>query len=331
MGHAHTPLAGFVDQRQAREQGRVFPELGPHHCQMPLVDLEDDVEMTRQHTAHHFQWPGFKRLGHQGVIGIGEDARAHRPGIGPFQAMHVEQQTHQFRHGNGRMGIVQMHRDLVRQLLEVDVLAHVARQDVLHRRAGEEELLTQPQFAALIAGIVGVEHTRDVFREILGAHRAHVIALIEQRKVERLGGLGMPQAQRTDGACAMAGHDDVVGHRQHHLGVDPMGAVFVASYPAAEADFIGGVGAREFPRVPELQPVVGLLDLITVQDTLREHAVVVADAVADARQAERRHGIQEARREASQTTVTERRIGLLLAHFFEIDTKLAHSGRELVI
>jgi hypothetical protein len=54
-----------------------------------------------------------------------------------------------------------------------------------------------------------------------------------------------------------------------------------------------------------------------VLDVLREHAVFVADAVAERRQAQRGHRIQEAGRQPAQAAVAQRRVGLAVGHVFQ--------------
>ncbi len=54
-----------------------------------------------------------------------------------------------------------------------------------------------------------------------------------------------------------------------------------------------------------------------VHDVLREHAVLVADAVAEGGQAERRHRVEEAGRQPPQAAVAQRRVGFLLLHVLE--------------
>ena len=60
-----------------------------------------------------------------------------------------------------------------------------------------------------------------------------------------------------------------------------------------------------------------MLDLPAVDDGLREHAVLVADAVAERRQAERGHRIQKARRQPAQAAVAQGGVGLLLLDVFQ--------------
>jgi hypothetical protein len=66
-------------------------------------------------------------------------------------------------------------------------------------------------------------------------------------------------------------------------------------------------------------PVVGLLVLPAVAHGLLEDAVLVAQAGAHARNAERRHRIQEARRQPAEPAVPETRVRFLLDDLGGID------------
>jgi hypothetical protein len=77
------------------------------------------------------------------------------------------------------------------------------------------------------------------------------------------------------------------------------------------------VGARELPRRTVLQPGFGLLDLLAVEDRLREHAVLVANAIAPGGQPDGGHRIEEAGRQATEAAVAERRIGFAFHHLVE--------------
>jgi hypothetical protein len=85
----------------------------------------------------------------------------------------------------------------------------------------------------------------------------------------------------------------VVGHGEHLLRRLPdtaNAAVFrglVARRPG-EAYRIGRFGTLEFPRVADMQPVLGNLVLRPVDDHLAEQPVIIADPVTDGRQRQAR-------------------------------------------
>ena len=126
--------------------------------------------------------------------------------------------------------------------------------------------------------------------------------------------------------AAPADDRGVVGDRQHPLGrmPDVMLAAVVAELAldrAAEADLVGDLGALELPGIAERQPVLRLLDLPAVVEQLPEQAVLIADAVAEAGDPDRRHALHEAGGEPAEAAVAERGVGLDLAHPVEIDVE----------
>ncbi len=154
------------------------------------------------------------------------------------------------------------------------------------------------------------------FSEIdLVIDRAVVVAAVEDGEVERLRCLGFPQPQRVRGVDAVAEDRRVVRHAVHVLVRHPahaQAAVLVgeALGVAAELHFDRPLGARDFPGIAEAQPLVGLLELPAVDDLLLEDAELVADAVADGRDLECRHRIEEARGETAEAAVAEARARL---------------------
>jgi len=74
------------------------------------------------------------------------------------------------------------------------------------------------------------------------------------------------------------------------------------------------------------------LDLPAVDDGLAEHAVVVADAVAIAGDAQRGHAVEKARGQPPQTAVAQRGIRLQIGQGVHVQTelgqRLTQRGRE---
>ena len=100
---------------------------------------------------------------------------------------------------------------------------------------------------------------------------------------------------------------------------------------AAEADGLRLLVARQLPGVAELQPVVVLLDLAAAVDLLLEHPEVVADAVPDGRQLQRRQRVHEAGRQAPEAAVAETGIPLALEDLPELEPVVGrHLHRRVV-
>ena len=115
----------------------------------------------------------------------------------------------------------------------------------------------------------------------------------------------------------------------HVPGRQPAGAgaaiaVDVLLGGAAEVDLDGAVGVRELPGGAEGEPRVGHLDLAPLFEGLTEDAVLVADAVADARHVHRRERVDEAGGEAAETTVAEAGLDLLGTQEIEVEAERRH-------
>ena len=208
--------------------------------------------------------------------------------------------------------------------------------EVAHRAGDEEVLLLQAQLLALRRGVLGVEHHRDLLGEGLVAHGLDVVAGVELGEVEGAGRLGAPQPQRVDAPVAVAGDHVVVGHAEDVPVRTPSGCaravvVGVLLGAAAELHAHGVLGVRELPRVAELQPRVGVLDLPAVDERLAEDAVLVADAVADAGHRHRRERVDEAGREPAQSAVAEARLDLLPAQGAQRDAQLPEALLDDVV
>src|SRR5262249_60403720 len=107
------------------------------------------------------------------------------------------------------------------------------------------------------------------------------------------------QPRHVGGVPGPAGDRRVVGPRPPALGRIPesaRGRVTAAEiFPrAAEADRVGGLAVVELPRIAAREPFLGQLLLPAVVDALLEQTVLVADAVAIGRDAERRQAVHVA-------------------------------------
>ena len=135
VGHAYAPAMGFVDDGHALKPFGVAGEAVHDVLQEAVIDFIDDLQMTRQHGLEQAHRPGFQRFRHQGVIGVGEGAGGNVPGLIPVQTVDVHQQAHQFRNGDGGVGVVELDRHLVRQRLEgIVMLADSGRECPAARR-----------------------------------------------------------------------------------------------------------------------------------------------------------------------------------------------------
>ena len=110
------------------------------------------------------------------------------------------------------------------------------------------------------------------------------------------------------------------------LGRIPDIAAITAFDMALEADGIGAFGAGELPRVFLRQPVFRGLDLTTAFKPLAEQPMLIADAIAVGRAAQRGHRFHEARRQPPKPAVPQRRVRLIPDHRAQV---LPHGGHRV--
>ena len=111
------------------------------------------------------------------------------------------------------------------------------------------------------------------------------------------------------------GHIVRYSHNRHRILVHELEAAvrhLLHVGVAVEFDVDGFIRLAILPCEAVLQPVIRDLDLRTVDDLLLEQAVLITDAAAMARQAMRRHGVDEAGCETAEAAVAEAGIRLLL-------------------
>ncbi len=86
----------------------------------------------------------------------------------------------------------------------------------------------------------------------------------------------------------------------------------------AEIHFKGDLRALDLPRVSEVKPLVGLLDLPAVLDFLVEDPEFVPDTVSDCLDFQGGQGIHETGRQPPEAPVSQTRLLFLLNECIEI-------------
>ena len=267
VGHAHLALAPFLDQGEALQQLRLPRVADPHHAQEAGVDLVDDRELARQQLAEELQAPGLEGLGQQGVVRVADRRGGDAPGGVPVDPVFIDEKPHQLRHGDGGVGVVELHRELVVELGGGHALALEDAEHVLQGAGHKEDLLAESQPLALLHLVVGIEHLGEGFRLHLLQHGAGVVAGVEGGEIEGFRRLGTPEPQGVGGVNAAAEDRGVVGHADHGV--------------AADLHRIAPFRPDHLPGVAAGQPGVGALLLAFRADLLTEDPEFVADAIAN--------------------------------------------------
>ena len=262
-----------------------------------VVDLLDDLEVTRQQFADELGRPHFQGFRKQGVAGVVEGLVGNRPGGVPIVAILVHEHAHELRDADDRVGVVELEGDLVREGGQIRlVLARVEDADGVVDGGGHEEvLLLEAQSLALRGGVFRVQDLGDVLGLDLRLDGVEVLRLVEGEQVELVVALGGPQAQGVHAAGGVARNHVVDRDGAHGPSRLPdLLAVLLDDF-AAEGDLLIAVVVDVAPRLLVGQPVIRGFDLLAVLvEFLLEDAVLVLDAVAECRHAEGGEGVDEA-------------------------------------
>jgi hypothetical protein len=192
IGHADLALARFIDEADAGRASLIAGKAQADSVHQPPIDLVDDLQLARQHQLEPGHRPILERFGQQRVIGVGQGPLRDIPGLVPTEALVVEQDPHQLRHGHGRMGIVELDGGLVGKRGKIAVEAAEAPHEIAEGAGDQEIFLDEAQPLAHGRRIVGIEHTGQRFRGQRLRHRAHEVPMAEFLEIEIVGRRSRP-------------------------------------------------------------------------------------------------------------------------------------------
>ena len=330
VGHAH----GVASVDGHVLDGVLVDALGLELVLELRVDLLDDLKVTRQQLADQAGRPDLKGLRQQGVAGVVEGLGGDGPRGIPVVAVLIDEDAHELGDADHRVGVVELEDDLVRESRQIRlVLARVEDADGVVQGGGDEEvLLLKAQFLADLGGVFRVENLGDVLGLDLRGHGFHVLGAVEGEQIELVVALGAPQAQGVHAAGLVAGDQVVHRHGAHGpCGLPGLGAVGVLDDLAAEGDLLVAVVVDVAPRLFVGQPVVRGFDLLAVLvELLLEDAVLVLDAVAEGRHAQRGEGVDEAGGQTAEAAVAEARLVFGVDDVLDLEAEGFHGLVELL-
>ena len=296
------------------------------HVEEPAaVDLVDDHVDARQKRLEHVDRPLLKRLRHDRVVRVRHRVLRDRPRLVPLEALLIDEDAHELRDAERGMRVVDVDGDFLREVVQVHARLLEMAHDALHAGRDEEILLDEAHAAAVVRAVIRVEVLRDGLDELAVFVLLAALLLREHAVVGEVAvDLRVPEAQRVDRMVVVADDRHVVRHRhdRQRVLVDELQRAVLELLHigiAVELDIDRLIRLAVLPGEAVLEPVVGDLDLVAVNDLLLKEAVLVADAAAVARQAVCCHRVDEAGREPAEAAVAEAGVRLLLVRLGEID------------
>ena len=218
--------------------------------------------------------------------------------------MLIKQQAHKFRHGQSRMGVVDMHGRTARQF-DKTVMSEMIPQNALQPCRYKEILLLEAQDFAVSGGVIRVEDIGYGFNRSFGINSALAVAATRSTGQMADGRFGAPQAQFVDSAVLITESRNVIGNSVYGFTVAVRHSHRLVRMPV-------------FPDItPFLKPVVGVLHLIAVNDSLLEKPVTVPQTAAVAGKAHGCHAIQITGRQAAQSAIADTGVLFLIFQSFQ--------------
>ena len=106
VAHVDSLHAVLLDHRHATNSVHVARKLGLHIFQVSIIDLIDDLQVSRQNDAQTTNGPSLQCLGQQSVIGVRAGSGREVPRLVPREALGVDQDAHELGYGQRRMRVV---------------------------------------------------------------------------------------------------------------------------------------------------------------------------------------------------------------------------------
>ena len=292
LRHVHLGHLGIPRIRPQNAPSRLhFMTACLHFLAEADINLPDDLHQLRANRGKQRQIPLFQCFLHHRMVGVGKGFPSNIEGGFEVHTI-LTQQANQLRNRHHGMGIVQLRcMFLGKESVIAAVPRLVAAQQILQRSRHQHILLLHPQLLAFLLRIIGVQELGNVLCLVLVAGRLGILLLIEQRKINFVKALALPQAQGTDVLCAIADDGHIIRHSQHIAGL--------------HFHRYGKVVPANAPRISPLGPVIRLFMLPTVHKALLKQAVTIPKAVAGQRNLMGHCTIQEAGCQPSQAAVAE--------------------------
>ena len=145
------------------------------------------LKLARQQRLEPRHRPFFERFGQQRMVRVGQCPLRQIPSFIPAKLGVIQEDAHEFRHGEGGMRIVELHRHFVRQRGPL-ISSRPEPADCVRECASDKEIfLQEAQLFPLGSRIVGIKHAGNGFGGKRLGERADKVAATELLEVEDSG------------------------------------------------------------------------------------------------------------------------------------------------
>ena len=302
-------------------------------CTVTVVDFYDNLEDSRNNLLYKVDIPLFQSFCHNGVVGVSKGVGNDVPSVIPSITAVIQQNPHQFRNGEGRVGVVDVDGNLFVQVIQCAVYAHVVVYDVTDGSSTQEVLLTQTQGLSFEVVVVRIQNLRNCICHGVLAQCTCIVPFVEGLHIKARS-FCLPQTQSRNAFTAVTRNIQVVRNCQYGV-VVVVREVVIGILPvflnfAFKVYFNGFIRLRVEPYRAARQPVVREFRLPAVLEFLTEDTVFIADGMTGCRNALCCHCIQIASSQSAQTAVTQTSIRFLFINLVDVDVIIIQDGSHIV-
>ena len=255
------------------------------------------------------------------MVGIAHGFNRSIPSICPFQVVLIHQETHKFSRCNRWVGIVDMDRDLLMNILERTTLLEVGFDNGLQTCTGHEVFLDQAQLFSFVARVVWIENGSDVLHPATSFNGRIVQFIL-------LWNFNIPKPEIVDIVIAKANLRHIVRNGPQGFGIlikrhNP--ALFIGMEGNISEDFnINNIMVLTgLPDIAQTaKPSIRNFYLIAIYDALLKEAIAIANPISKSWIASGCQRVHEGSRQATQTAIAQSHVILSILNILKVNAQL---------
>src|SRR5215469_14445311 len=212
------------------------------------------------------------------------------------------------------MGIIELNRDLLGQIIPISVVSLKAAHEIGQRTRNQKIFLDETQALAHSRGVVRIEHARERFRFQRLAQCTNEVTCPELLKIKEIRRSRRPEPKRINRLSSIAHHRTIKGYPDQagRTATDDLKTTPTQLKGAVQLHFHLFMRSSNLPGIGVAEPIVRVLLLPAIHDGLLEHAVFVTQTIACRRKLHGSHRVQETGRETAKASVAKARVRFLV-------------------